>query len=481
MKQPKRAYPKTRQQIYLYTSLIALSLQPCFAEDSEHYISVVPSGVAKAQAKPSPTGAAAASTVKKPASTAVTPASKAATDGGNSNAEQSTEAVPGAETPPEPVVPPKTFYSATLEAAVKAYKAAPSAQTYSQVLNGLRSCLASQSGLRLSPALLVKDNPYLSDFKPRVLEATGVRLWTFPKATERNKALVQWFDVHQTVVGVGRHKKVVNSVSVRFQELSFSKDLTIKDAGMVSIKDSGRRLILAGDAEDGSLALMAYRLSESGWVEEPDFGAQIPAFLSNNVSGRVGFRGNDLIFNVGKMISSTDANGTKRLLPEAESATYKFWLRNTDSGFQVATSIPDEDAFSVVYQFMQALAQGRTDAERACIADPKVASALVSLPRYLGLQGRALDSSSKVVEMSLPPGRGSRFRLINIGKDDLIFDVGKFKNGWQIKAIFIAPPDPYLAETARYYPSYSKFEQKAEAPKDVSAPAGVTTPSVKKK
>lgn len=478
MNKSTSAYPKSKHQIYLYLSLLALSLQPCFGEDSEHYLSVVPGNVIKSPAKQA--NAVAATAAKKTASTAIAAPAAAKTSPDSSAQEQNPDAA-ATEGTAEPVVAAKTFYSAALEQAVKAYKTAPSAQAYSQILAGLRSCLAAQSGLRLSPVLLIKDNPYLSDFKPRVLEANGIRLWTFPKATERNKALLQWFDVHQTVVGVGRHKKVVNSVSVRFQDIALSKDLNIKDAGMVSIKDSGRRLILAGDAEDGSLALIAYKLGEGGWVEESDFNTQLPSFLTNNVSGRVGFRGNDLIFNVGKMIATTDANGNKRLLPEAESATYKFWLRNTDTGFQVATSIPDEDAFSVVYQFMQALAQGRTDVEKSCVADPKSASALVSLPKYLGLQGRSLDSSSKVVEMSLPAGKGSRFRLINIGKDDLIFDVGKFKTGWQIKAIFIAPPDPYLAETARYYPSYTKFEQKAEAPKDASAPAGVTTPLVKKK
>jgi hypothetical protein len=65
--------------------------------------------------------------------------------------------------------------------------------------------------------------------------------------------------------------------------------------------------------------------------------------------------------------------------------------------------------------------------------------------------------------MTVPPNRGQRFRLINAGKDDLIFDVGKLKGQWQIKAIFIAAPDDFLAETAKYFPFYTSYVQAAEA------------------
>ena len=281
---------------------------------------------------------------------------------------------------------------------------------------------------------------------------------------------MQWFEEHQSVVGVGRRKKVFVSRSMRLQELVLSQALNIKDAGVISNK-SGRHLILAGEADDGSLGLRAYGFTDNAWVESPDFLAQIPSFLTSNVCGRLSIRGGDLIFNIGKMIEMTDSAGVKRFLPEAESATYRFWLKSTDAGFVVAASVPNEEAFTPVFQFMQAAAQSRTDVEKSLLLD----SRLASLPKYLGLQGRAVDSSTKVVEMSVPAGRGWRFRLINLGKDDLIFDVGKFKNAWQIKAIFVAPPDAFLAETARYFPLFSHFDKPKEPVVDESTASSTST------
>ena len=449
-------------------SLTLSSLPAANAEDQDHYLSVVPSMV-KPLGKAIPAGNIApvkpVQTTPKANPAATTPATKPAN--ASTAADLAPEAQNGAEgQPADAAAAPKSFYSPVLEQAVKQYRSAPSTYAYSQVLNALKNTLAAAGSFRLSPVILAKDNTYLNDFKPRVLEANGVRVWTFPKAPEKSRALLQWFDVHQQVVGVGRRKKVLTSTSMRFQEMSFAQDMNIKDAGIVATKETGRRLLLAGDLDDGSLGVRSFKMTEAGWQEEADFANQIPAFLTSNVCGRLGFRGSDLVFNVGKMIQITDSSGNKRFLPEAESATYKFLMKNTETGYQVTAAVPNEEPFTAVYQFMQAAAQSRTDVERALVADPKVSSALASLPKYLGLQGRPLDSAAKVVEMSVPPARGNRFRLINIGKDDLIFDVAKIKGQWLIKSIFIAPPDQFLADTSKYFPYYSRFEQKPEAPKE---------------
>ena len=87
---------------------------------------------------------------------------------------------------------------------------------------------------------------------------------------------------------------------------------------LLNSKEAGKTLVLAGDNEDGSLWVSAYRLTEAGWQANPAFTSSLPSFLLNNVSGRLGFRGNALVFNVGKMLLTTDSNGVKRLLPEAE-------------------------------------------------------------------------------------------------------------------------------------------------------------------
>lgn len=453
-----------------------LNVFPALAEDEQHYLSVVPRANA-GFARPSSRAVSPARAVKPalPARNPVqtSPASKSADTDADASAPAETNS--GTEPPAA-----KSFYSEALDQAVKQYKAAPGPGTYSSVLSALKTCLINAGALRLSPAILAKDNPSLVDFKPHVIDAGGVRIWNFPRSVDRSRALIQWFEEHQTVVGTGRRKKVFVSRSMRLQELPISQPLNIKDAGIVSNKD-GRHLILSGDGEDGSLCVRAYGFAENAWVESPAYLAQIPSFLTNNVCGRLTIRGGDLIFNIGKMIQLTDSNGIKRYLPEAESATYRFWLKSTDAGFVVAASVPNEDAFAAVYQFMQAAAQSRSDVEKALLSD----SRLASLPKYLGLQGRAVDAGTKVVEMSVPAGRGWRFRLINLGKDDLIFDVGKFKNAWQIKAIFIAPPDAFLAETARYFPPYSHFDQPAkEAPADAaasSAGSGAAAGNLKRK
>ena len=450
---------------------LALSFSlAAFAEDERHTLSVVPGAtktsikaadgtsepIIKAQAVP-PSKPAAASPTAPPSAgeTTLTPG----TD----------PTAPGPDAAGIPVA--KSYYSAALEHAVRQYKAAPSDVTYAAVINGLKSVLAGPGGARLSVAILAKDNPYLSDFKPRVVDAGAIRLWSFPKAPERAHVLLQWNDVHQQVVGVGRHKRVVNTSALRFQDFHLPATINVKDAGIANSKEAGKSLVLAGDNEDGSLWVSAYKMTEAGWQANPAFLASLPSFLQNNVSGRLGFRGNDLVFNVGKMLMTTDSNGVKRLLPEAESAHYRFLVKQTETGYVLSPSVPNEDAFVTVHDFMQALHNNRGDLFKTLLVDPHLAS----IPRYLGLQGKSLDSTARVVEMSMPPSRGQRFRLINIGKDDLIFDVGKVKGVAQIKAIFVAQPDPFLQEISKNFPLYTHFDQvvvEKKEPDPATATAG---------
>lgn len=434
------------------------------AEDEKHVLSVVPMGMkspgasSKATASPAAAVKAENGTTAKPAAGGSTTAPASSAENPPAGAES---AMPG-DTPgaaPGAAVPPvKSYYSPALDQAVKQYKAAPSEASFGTIINALKSIIAGAGGSRLSSAILVKDNPYLSDFRPRVLDAGSVRLWSFPKAPERAHILLQWVDTHQQVVGTGRRARVVTSTALRLSDFHLPAQITVKDAGILTSKEAGKSLVLAGDNEDGSLWVSAYKLTEAGWQANPAFTSSLPSFLLNSVSGRLGFRGNDLVFNVGKMLLTTDSNGVKRLLPEAESAHYRFLVKQTDSGYVLAPSVPNEDAFVTVHDFMQALQQNRGDVIKSLLVDPHLAS----IPRYLGLQGKSLDSSARVVEMFMPPGRGQRFRLINIGKDDLIFDVAKVKGIPQVKAIFVAQPDPFLQEIAKNFPLYSHFDQLAE-------------------
>lgn len=440
-----------------------------FAEDEKHVLSVVPMGVKSpaAVSKPASTSSVKAEngSPAKPVDAASGTAAPASSLENPASGAESTS-TPG-ETPGVAAPAVKSYYSPALDQALKQYKAAPSDATFGTLINALKSVVAGTGGSRLSSAILVKDNPYLSEFRPRVLDAGAVRLWSFPKAPERAHVLLQWVDSHQQVVGTGRRARVVTSTALRLQDFHLPAQITVKDAGLLNSKESGKTLVLAGDNEDGSLWVSAYKLTEGGWQASPAFTSSLPSFLLNNVSGRLGFRGNDLVFNVGKMLLTTDSNGAKRLLPEAESANYRFLVKQTESGYILAPSVPNEDAFITVHDFMQGLQQNRSDVIKSLLVDPHLAS----IPRYLGLQGKSLDSSARVVEMFMPPGRGQRFRLINIGKDDLIFDVAKVKGVPQIKAIFVAQPDAFLQEIAKNFPLYSHFDQVAEKKDAVEAAA----------
>lgn len=416
---------KFRSSILVLACLLA-SGPSAFAKEDSRLISAVPA----AGASPKPT------VVQPPSGTDAT-------------ANPTGDAVPPEAVPPAPA----SLYSAALEQALQGYRAAPGASSFTHVLETLRPLLSQPGAMRYSVANLVKDNPLLGDLKPRVIESSGTRIWTFPRAPERNQILLQWIEKKEQVVQVGRRKRVDVKVFLHAQNFSLPAHVSAREAGFMVMKDEGRALVLSGDGGNGSLWLSALRAQEGGWHEVPGYFDALPQFLIKNVSGHIGFRGSDLLFNIARMVESTDASGNKILLPEAESATYKFWVKPVDAGFAIVPSIPDPEGFSTVVQFMTAVQQGRTDSTRPMLSDPRLAS----IPKYLGLHGRPLDSAARVVQMAVPPGRGQRYRLTNIGKDDLIFDVAKVKGAPLVKAIFIAPPDPFLQETAKYFPLYARL------------------------
>jgi hypothetical protein len=392
---------KTAVQIALSMILVA-GMLPCLAEDEQtSLLSMVPhartqktaaSAKARAKAKALASKKAGGKTAGKTAGKSgdksgvksgvksAAPARKATAQTGDSTSESATGEA-GQQEPEAP--PPRSYYSSALEAAVKQYRANPSTQAYGQMLEALKATLSGAGAFRVQPASLVKDNPYLADFKPRVIETNGVRFWNFPRAAERTRALLQWLESKQQIVGTGRRKRVVTTTSMHLQELPLVSPINVRDAGLVFTKECGRHLILSGENEEGALLVQSYKLNDNVWQASPDYLGQIPAFLTTNVSGRVSFKGSDLVFNLGRMIQTTDSSGTRRLLSEAESATYKFWLKQGENGYVVTPTLSDEEAFSVVLQFMQAVQQSRPDQQKALLADARLAS----LPKYLGLQG----------------------------------------------------------------------------------------------
>lgn len=376
--------------------------------------------------------------------------------------------------PEEASQPPvSSLFSPAVEQAVHQFRANPNDVSFSQILEALKSLLAQPAAMHASAGAIIKDNPGLQEFKPRVIEAAGIHIWTFPKSPQKNQVLVQWLDTkHTTVVLPRNKKKIVTTASVKLQSLLLPDYVNVREAGFVANREGHRLLILAGEGEDSSLWVNSYALTNSLWTESPGYINSLPSLLVKNVSGHVTFRNPDMIFNIGKMVQSTDSSGVVRNLPEAESSTYKFWLRLTDNGYVIVPNLPDEESFKIVQQFMQAIQQGRSDIAKSLLSDNRI----VSLFKYMNLLGKPLDPSTRIVQMSMPASKGQRFRLINMGKDELIFDVTKAKGIPVIKAIFVAPPDPFLQEASKYFPLYAKQITPQPSPEEKVDTVGQTLP-----
>jgi hypothetical protein len=335
--------------------------------------------------------------------------------------------------------------------AYSAYRANPGTATYGAVVQAFKQLLA-QAGAKTPAAALIKANPALSDLGARAVDAGAGRVWIFTRALDTHQIVLQWADVKPIVTYVGRRhrtKKVSYATTWRVGSMSLPPTVALNEARVVGSSEGTHSLILVGVDKGSSLWLRRYQQSNGGWVEAPGQFDSIPAFLMNDVSGKVAFRGPDLIFTVGRVVSAKE-EGSPSNLPEAPSSTYRFWLHLGENGYVLMPHLPDEQQFYTVRQFLEAIANGRTDVARSLLSDQR----LLSIPKYVGLKGP--NNAFRVAQMASPPSGAPRFRLITGGKDDLIFEVAKIKGSPVIRAIFIASPDPFLQEIARQLPTYDK-------------------------
>jgi len=103
-------------------------------------------------------------------------------------------------------------------------------------------------------------------------------------------------------------------------------------------------------------------------------------------------------------------------------------------------------------QFVQAVQQGRADLAKGWLVDAK----LISIPKYIGIMGRPAGQPFKLIPMANPGNGISRFRFMTFEKDDLIIDVGRYKNQLAIKGLFVAPPDPLAQKLVGSLPAADK-------------------------
>lgn len=368
-----------------------------------------------------------------------------------------------AETPAAPT--PSQF----LAQAGAAYKAQPDASTFGEFLRVFKGMLVQPAIAKAPAAAIVKANPILIELGVKVVDAGSGRLWTFPRVQHTREVIAQWNDVKTVTTFTGRRRRIkhVSYITTpRLHSLIIPTEVTVKDARFIGGEEGARFLVLVGDEAGSKLWLHAFRTENGLLVDAPNHFDSIPSFLTNNVSGRVSFRGSDLIFNVGRVVPAEGAQPTQ--LPEAESSTYRFWVKLTDTGYQLQKYVPDIVQFSTVRQFLEALANNRTDIARSMVADSK----LLSIPKYVGVRGPS--STFRVVQMASPPSGAPRYRIITSQKDDLIFEIAKMKDKPIVRAIFIASPDTFLQEIGKILPTYDQV-----VPPTPSAPTDTTAADAK--
>lgn len=357
------------------------------------------------------------------------------------------------------------------------FKANPTPDAFTPLLSAIEVYLSQPGMEKNHAAQVVRSNQALMDLGVKAYDSGNVKVFTFPKVTFSHTALVYYADVKTQITMVGRRhhiKRVTHTTVWRHDRLRLPNDVILKDARMAAAPDSPHVLVLVGD-QASNLWLRAYDSAAGSLHENQQFFASIPTFLTIGVSGKVAFRGSDLIFMVARTAHASSAAGNG-LLPECDSSTYRFLLKMSPGGYVLDQHLPDEDRYLTVYQFLQNIATGNTDLARLILTDEK----LISIPKYLGLTGRPSLGPFKVVEMAAPAAGVSRFRLVTFQKSDLIFDVTRGKDRTDparmrernlIRAIFIAPQDPYLLEIARTLPTYERSLEPPAAKPGVE-PAG---------
>lgn len=377
-------------------------------------------------------------------------------------------AAPSGVAAPAPVFDAATSAaSAQVTQAYDVYRTNPTPATFYELLKAFKQLVSQGSIMKMPAAAVTKAFPVLQDLGVKALDAGPGKVWIFTRVPSCHDAVVQWADVHTQISYVGkRHKvkKVSTSTTWHSQILTVPNDVLLKEARVIGGPEGARMLVLVGDERGSALWVHAFKAADGGWTESASSLDSIPAFLRENVSGKLAFRGADLIFTVAKTVAGTTEGIINQNIPEAESATYRFWLHLTENGYILEQRLPDEDQFGVVHQFLDAVANNRTDFAKSLLQDQK----LISIPRYLSLHN-APTAEYRVAELASPPSGAVRFRLVTGGKDDLVFDVGKYKGQTLIKAIFIAPPDPWVAQIAKVLPLYNHI---TPAPTAASATTG---------
>ena len=388
-------------------------------------------------------------------------------------------------------VPAPAVVSPTLQAALASYNESPDQQGFDRLVSVMKDVLVQPPLRDLEGAVIVKNHPALGDLGARVLDAGGAKVWAFNKCPFAQTVIIL---TGHPAAPAAAGKPPAFPAAYRAQLLSLPPSVAVTAAKIVSkpapapvkvvkigkgahaklvkrpaapvlqpvaAPGAPKYLVITGtDRSTGLITLYGLRPSEAGWMAAPELFTSVPPFLLSSVQGRASFSGPDLVLsiasNAGKPASEKPAGG--KVGPA--SSSYKIVLKFVNSKYLLEGKAPDEGPAMVIHQFLQAIKDGRQDLAKAWLADDHLAA----IPKYLGLYGKS-DQVYKLVAMSNPMGGGSRFRVVTFGKDDLILDVGMIKkydygkprSYVAIKALFVAPPDPFAKKLVGSTPNFERI------------------------
>ncbi len=389
-----------------------------------------------------------------------------------------------------PSVPAAPVVSPALQSVLNAYSESPDQPGFDRVIGVMKDALVQPPLRDLDAAAIVKNHPHLSELGAHAFDAGGAKVWAFNKCP-----------FAQTVIIVSGHgagpsapgKPPAFPAAYRAQLLSMPPSISVSSAKIVSksapapakvvknargkvikrvapapaqsvaVAGAPRYLVITGsDRSTGLITLYGLKPSEAGWMAAPELFTSVPPFLLSSVQGRASFSGADIVLSLSSSRPAADkpATGANGKVVSQPSSGYKIVLRFVNSKYLLEGKAPDEGPAMVIHQFLQAIKDGRQDLAKAWLADDHLAA----IPKYLGLYGKT-DQVYKLVAMSNPMGGGSRFRVVTFGKDDLILDVGVIKkydygkprSFVAIKALFVAPPDPFAKKLVGVTPNFERI------------------------
>lgn len=364
---------------------------------------------------------------------------QAATPSAKSSAAKTTAA------PAAPAAQPFTVQS--LQDKARAYRAENSETAWQAFSTTFKTFLSDPRTARLTAKQIMQSNPSLTDLHVQVIDAHGIKLWTFPGIKENRVIFAQ-------KIGA---MPAPESPGIAVEILEYPADINLTDARVVhsstttttvgprgkkhtQVVEGPRFLTIAGyKRSDGQLFLKAYKVAGSVLAPTNEPFQHVPASLMQGGATRAYFSGNQLIIG---MPSTEQANKTDgHPLPSGPmSSSYQVVLKFEGNAFTLAEKPSAEGPLPIAVFFVKTLLEGRTDVAKAWVGDP----ALMNIPKYLGLIGKNPSRPYKLVAMSVIPGAPimARYRLVTYEAQDLIIDIGKVKKDTKVKGIFVAPCDP---------------------------------------